>query len=257
MKFILNICSIGFMCACVAFSSIMPVQAQTTPDTAAIEAAVRDVLLNKPEILAEALDKMQAYQASKKTAGTRAILQTRRDEIFGDAGTHAIVGNPDGKIALVAFYDYNCGYCRKSLGDLKAILSQNTDVKLILKELPILSKESNEAALVSLQLHKHPKFWAFHEKLFNSGNGERINGDTAVRVAKELSMGDESLKSKASDPALTESIKKTYNLASALGIRGTPAFVIGDEVVYGAVGVEPLNAAIANMRKCGKAVGCQ
>ena len=220
---------------------------------AEIEAIIQDYLLQKPEILRDAIGVLDAREA--------AAVAKEREKAVTDPGSklltpahQAVVGNPAGKVTVVEFFDYNCGYCKRALGDLARLVKENPDVRLVLRDLPILSPDSLEAAKVAnafLRQSQGEKFWQFHQKLLGArGHSGRAE---ALAAAKELGADMDRLEKDASDPSIMAGIQESEKLARALKVDGTPTFVVGQDVVVGAVGYGDLQAKVANMRKCGKA----
>ncbi len=221
---------------------------------AEIEAIIKNYLLQKPEILREAIGVLEAREA--------AALAKEREKIVGESSSvlfrpasQGVIGNPNGKISIVEFFDYNCGYCKRALGDLARLMKENPDLRVVLRDLPILSPASAQAALVAnafLRQFQGEKFWEFHQKLLSLRG--QIGKPEALAVAKELGADMDKLEKDAADAAITQGIQESEKIAKALQINGTPSYVIGEDVVIGAVGYEDLQAKVANMKKCGKAV---
>ena len=162
----------------------------------------------------------------------------------------SVLGNPDGDVTVVEFYDYNCGFCKRAMIDMVGLLEKDPNVRFVLKEFPILGPESLAAHRVAMSLRKlaPEQYSEFHMKLL--GGDVRATEEHAIEVATSLGVDEAALKAGMDDPAIDASIRQTYELANALGISGTPSFVIGDEAVFGAVGEEALLSRIANMRQC-------
>jgi protein-disulfide isomerase len=218
---------------------------------AEIEAIIKEYLLQKPEILREAIGVLDARDA--------AAIAKEREKVVADSGTtlfspasQAVVGAPGGKITLVEFFDYNCGYCKRALSDLVRLVKENPDLRIVLRDLPILSADSREAAKVAnavLRQFKGEKFWEFHQQLLGSRHAGKAE---ALGAAKQLGADMERLEKDAADPGIVAGIEESEQLANALKINGTPTFVIGEDVVIGAVGYGDLQAKVANIKKCGK-----
>ena len=219
---------------------------------AEIEAIIKDYLLKKPEILREAISVLDARDAAAVAKEREKVVADSGSGLFNPAA-QAVIGNPSSKVTLVEFFDYNCGYCKRALGDLVRLVKENPDLRIVLRDFPILSADSVEAAKVAnafLRQTKGERFWEFHQRLLgirgHAGKAE------AVSIAKEFGADMERLEKDAVDPGVAAGIEESEKLAKALQINGTPTFVIGDEVVVGAVGYGDLQAKIANMKKCGK-----
>jgi protein-disulfide isomerase len=221
---------------------------------AEIETIIKDYLLKKPEILREAIGVLDAREAAAVTKEREKVVADKGNGLF-DPAAQAVVGNPSSKVTLVEFFDYNCGYCKRALGDLVRLVKENPDLRIVLRDFPILSADSVEAAKVAnafLRQNKGGKFWEFHQKLL--GTRGHAGKTEALSIAKEFGADMDRLEKDAADPAVAAGIEESEKLAKALQINGTPTFVIGDEVVVGAVGYGDLQAKVANMKKCGKTV---
>ena len=230
-----------------------PPQSVAAIDAETLNPMIRDYLMENPTILQDvsaALDSeiKTAQAAQRKTA--LADLQT----VIYDDPDHIVLGNPQGDVTLVELFDYNCGYCRGALPDMATLLAEDPDLRIILKEFPILSQGSVDAAKVGVIVarDKSIDYWKFHEKLFTSRG--QVTKDTALAAAKDLGLNpvEVGLAMEAND--VNEVIAKSFQIAQGLDVSGTPTYIIGDEVIPGAIGLDSLRQRIANMRKCGSTV---
>jgi protein-disulfide isomerase len=178
-------------------------------------------------------------------------IEDNEKEIF-DAKYDPAIGNPKGDVTIVEFFDYNCGYCRHALSDMQTMLEKDKNVRFVLKELPILGPESAAAHKVSDAFRKlaPEKYGEFHIALL--GSDGRADEEKALGVAESLGVSKEQILAEMKKSPSDESVQKTYQLAQNLGITGTPSYVIGNELVQGAVGFDDLEAKVKNMRACGK-----
>ena len=217
-----------------------------------VETIVRDYLLANPEILIEVQEALQRKGEEEARKRATAALSANREAIF-ESRHQAELGNREGDVTVVEFFDYNCSYCRRALDDMQAIIESDPKVRFVMKELPILSAQSLEAARVSTAVYRlFPESYRdFHSKLL-AAEGMK-DGDLAYSVAGDMGIDIEALKAEAQKPELIEALGEPRALAEALGINGTPSYVVGDEVVFGALGADVLREKIANMRKCGSA----
>lgn len=200
-------------------------------EKARIEAVVRDYLLANPEIIPEAMQRLQGREAAKAVALNRAAIETPY------AGAWS--GAADADVTLVEFYDYACGYCRQSLADVDRLLAEDRRLKVVYRELPVLGPNSEAAALASLAAARAGKFKAFHNALYGAGRPEPAKvAATSGRFAIPAPAPGEG----------KDELRRNLELASALGISGTPAWVVGDQLLSGAVGYEALKKAIAEER---------
>jgi protein-disulfide isomerase len=216
-----------------------------------IEKIVREYLLKNPEIIQEAIMELRKKQElAEKTARTQALV-THRKEIF-ESKRDIVLGNPKGDVTLVEFFDYNCGYCRKALTDISELLKSDPKLKVVLKELPILSESSAEAArvAVAVRMQDPSKYFAFHQILMGA-RGE-VNGAQALAAAQKAGLDIERIKKDVANPEVDATLHGVQELAKALAISGTPSFVLGDTLIPGALPHDRLAVAIASVRKCGK-----
>ena len=215
-----------------------------------VEKIVRDYLLNNPEILIEMSRRLEEKQRAQQQARAQAGIATHAEALFRSADD-PVLGPADAKITVVEFSDYNCPYCRRSLADVKKLLETNKDVKVIIKEFPILGPGSVEAAKLALAASRQgaDKYLAFHEAMMTHKG--RVNEAVALALAARAGLDVEKLKKDAADAKVAQTINRNIALAEALGINGTPGFVIGENLIPGALGYERLNAMVAKVRKEG------
>jgi protein-disulfide isomerase len=210
------------------------------PDKAAIEAIVRDYILAHPEIIPDAMERLRSRETAKVIAADRKGIETPF------AGAWA--GNPDGDVTLVMFTDYNCVYCRASAPDIDKLLAEDPKLKVVWREIPVLGPQSEVAARAALAAAKQGRYLPFHRAVFADGRPDQphltIAGKAAGLDAARLA-GD----SKGAD--IAREIDANIAIATRIGVSGTPAFVIGDKMLSGAVGHAALAKAIAEARKQG------
>lgn len=220
-------------------------------DPAKLNPMIEAYLLSDPKILQRmsvALD--STLQTEQRVAATSAI-DTMRDKIFNDPG-QVVLGNPEGDVTLVEFFDYNCGYCRNALPDLATLLADDPNLRVVLKEFPILSNESIDAARVAVLVGQADvDYWTFHEALFTARG--QVDKKVALNAASELGLSPVTLEMQMGEPTVAKAIQTSYEIAKALNITGTPTYIIGNEIIPGAIGIDELRSRIANMRACGEA----
>ncbi|APG63792.1 hypothetical protein LPB140_10650 [Sphingorhabdus lutea] len=207
-------------------------------ERAATEAIIRQYILENPEIIPEAMERLKnkQSQANLSQAGS-ALLKPFANGFIGPANA---------KITIVEFSDYNCGFCRKSVSDIEALVATNKDVKVVFRELPILAESSQQAAFWSLAAAKQGKYQQMHNLLFAvQGLDNNIIRAQAQKAGLDMAAAEAFIKS---DEAKNE-IAQNIGYARQIGFSGTPTFIIGDEVIEGAVGKEKLQAAIDKARK--------
>ncbi len=219
----------------------------------AIEAIVKDYLVKNPDVLQEAIaEGEKRAQETQKLAQAAALKESR--EALHNSPHGVVAGNPTGDVTLVEFFDYNCGYCRKALGDIQALIKGDPKLKVVLRDFPVLGAESLEAsklALAAKQQLKADKMFDFHVKLLETKG--RVTGERALAVAKEMGLDTARLAKDAQGPEVKAALSENMTLGDKLGLSGTPAFIIGDEVIPGAVGVDPIRKTIGDVRQCGHA----
>ena len=216
-----------------------------------IEGVVRDYLLKNPEIVQEALVALEKKQEAEKVAKRKEMMSENSGALF-ESPRQVVLGNPDGKITVVEFFDYNCGVCRRGFGDMMKVLKENQDVKFVLKEFPILGRPSQEAARVAIALHltDPDKYLDFHTAMFALEGG--VNEEKALMVAENLGVDMDALKKNMDNPEIFKTVEEVYTLANGLGLTGTPSYVVGTEVFGGLIGYEQMSKVIASMRECGE-----
>jgi len=197
---------------------------------------VRDALVSQPQILVDASDALRDGQYAPTLAANRAALETP----FGSSWKGS--AKPD--LVMTYFYDYACGYCRKSNPDIERLLAEDKGLRVVYRELPILGPDSVAASRVALAASKSGKFAAFHDGLYEAG---RPSAETIALVANRLGITPDL----ARDPAIEAEIQKNMTLAGQLGATGTPLFVVGDKVINSAVGYDGLKQAVAAARAKG------
>jgi protein-disulfide isomerase len=215
-----------------------------------IENIVKNYLVQHPEVLQEAMEALDRRQKEADAEKARATIKNNNATIFNS--THQVVlGNPQGNVTMVEFFDYNCGFCKRALPDMLTLLKADPDLKFVLKEFPVLGPGSVEAAHVAvaarMQDPSGKKYMEFHQKLL--GGRGAADKARALAVAKDVGLDMARLEKDMNSDEVKATIEENMKLADALGVSGTPTYVVGDEVVVGAVGLDELRAKIKNERK--------
>ena len=235
----------------ISVSTALPLPAAALDDSQKQEfgAFIREYLMANPEIIEEMSQALEIKKETESRVMAQAAITDNKEAIFR-APEDVVLGNPDGDVTIVEFYDYNCGFCKRAMNDMIGLLDKDPNLRFVLKEFPILGPDSLAAHRVAMSFRKlAPELYSdFHMKLL--GGDVRATETQAIEIAKSLGVEEAALVAGMDDPAIDQSIRQTYELANALGISGTPSFVIGDEAVFGAVGEETLLAKINNMRQC-------
>jgi protein-disulfide isomerase len=218
-------------------------------DRSAVEAIIRDYLLANPELMLEVQTALEARQEERQRAQQGEVIARNANALFGSPDD-GIIGNPDADVTIVEFFDYNCGFCRRALGDMDAMLAEDGNIKFALKEFPILGPDSHRAHVVSMAVRKlAPNVYPeFHRRLLSSD--ERADEARAIEIALSLGIDEAALRQEMQNPEIEQAFMRTYQLANELAISGTPSYVVGDEVVFGAQGHQVLKEKVANLRRC-------
>ena len=207
-------------------------------DRAEFNSVIEDFIRNNPEVVRDSLIALAAREeAARKQAG---LAKVRED--LGDP----VMGNPDGKITLYEFSDYNCGYCKRIFEPIQQLLRGNPDVRLVIKEFPILSQSSLVAAKAAIAAEMQGKFGAYHVAMMTYRG--QITNDVVMRLAAQAGVDEKQLKLDMESQKAAAIIQRTREAAMALEINGTPGIVIGNKVVPGAIGLDELIKLIAEER---------
>lgn len=206
---------------------------------------VRAYLLANPEVVIEAAQRYQERQQVAQAETVRQTIASKEADILRDP-TAPVGGNKAGDVAVVEFFDYNCKYCRAVASTLTEVLRADPELRLVYKEFPILGPGSEAAAKVALAAARQGKYDQVHQALMTIA--PPVTEETALKAAAATGLDLDRLKREMSDPAIAESIASNHALAAELAINGTPAFVIGDELVPGAVDKGTLEGLITKAR---------
>lgn len=220
---------------------------------AAIGDIVKAYLLEHPEVMLEVQTALEAKMEKLQSEKLKLALETNAREIYHSSSAPA-AGNSKGDIPVVEFFDYNCGYCKRAFTDIAKLIDDDKNIRLILKEFPILSKGSEEASKLALAAAKQEKYWEVHRALI-AIRGE-VNEQSSLRAIEKISGIDMAkLKADAGSPEISGEIKRVKELASKMGIQGTPHFLVGDRAIPGAPTdlLDQIKSYAADLRKAG---GC-
>jgi protein-disulfide isomerase len=218
-----------------------------------IEAIIKDYLLKKPEVLQEALIELDRRQQDAQKNAQKQALSEEKEALFSPARAF-VAGNEKGDVTIVEFFDYNCGFCKKALSDMQALLKKDPNIRLILKDFPVLGPDSVEASRVALaakQQLKGAAIWDYHMRVMELKG--RVNGERALGIAKDMGLDVTRLQKDMASLEVKTLLENNARLGDKLNLTGTPAFVIGQEIVFGAVGLEALTKVVEGVRQCGKA----
>ena len=218
-----------------------------------IETIVRDYLLAHPEVLEEAMAELSKRQTAAEAEKQKASVATNAETIF-NSPRGVVLGNKDGDVTFVEFFDYNCGYCKRAMADMLDLMKTDPKLKVVLKEFPVLSQGSVETAQVAVAVRMQDpsgkKYLDFHQKLLSGrGAADKVR---AMAAAKEAGLDAARIEKDLASPEVRATIEENFKLAEAMGMNGTPSYVIGKQVVIGAVGLDNLREKIG-LARCGKA----
>jgi len=223
----------------------------TPAQKGAVENIVHDYLLAHPEVLQEVMSELEKRQQAGEEEKHKTAVKSNAQALFSSPD-QVVLGNPNGNVTFVEFFDYNCGYCKHAMNDMLTLMKDDSKLKVVLKEFPVLGPGSVEAArvAVAVRMQAPKKYLEFHTKLLG-GRGE-ANAARALAVAKELGLDMDRLQKDMKSPEVEKTLKQDFKLAEALGLNGTPSYVIGDSVIVGAIGLKALQEKV-NTARCGKA----
>jgi protein-disulfide isomerase len=206
---------------------------------------IRAYLVANPEVLKEAAIALQAKEEAARDAKQKTALDTRQHEIT-DSPEGTVMGNPRGNVTIVEFFDYNCGYCKKFFPTLMETVKADGNIRLVMKEFPILAQSSVTAAKTAIAAAKQGKYAEFHTVLIS--NRGALTDDVIDRAAKTVGLDMERLAADMKSPEIEKAIVRNASLAEALDITGTPALIVGKTIVHGAVDKNKVKELIAATR---------
>jgi protein-disulfide isomerase len=233
----------------------LPVAAQefSAPQKSEIESIIKDYIVSHPEVLQEAIAELDKRQAAADIEKAKAAVSSNAETLF-NSSRQVVLGNAKGDVTLVEFFDYNCGFCKKAMADMLELLKDDPKLKIILKEFPVLGPGSVEAAKVAVAVRMQDKtgkkYLDFHQKLLG-GRGQADKA-RALAVAKEVGMDMKRIDTDLASDEVKFSLEESLKLAETLGLNGTPSYIVGTDVVVGAVGLDALRIKVSTAR-CGKA----
>jgi protein-disulfide isomerase len=240
--------------ALAALAAPRAASAQSFTDTqkSDIEAIVKNYLVSHPEVLEEAMNELTKRQAAAEDQKHQESIAKNADTIF-NSPRGVVLGNKDGDVTFVEFFDYNCGYCKRAMADMLDLLKNDHKLKVVLKEFPVLSEGSVDAAKVAVAVRMQDptgqKYLDFHQKLLG-GRGPADKA-RAMAAAKDAGLDTAKLEKDMQSPEVKATIAENFKLAEDMGMNGTPSYVIGKQVVVGAVGLDGLKEKIS-VARCGK-----
>jgi protein-disulfide isomerase len=239
----------------VTVPAAAPARAQsfTEEQRSEIERIIKDYLMSHPELLQEVMNELEKRQAQAEAEKHRAAVADNSAAIFSSP-RQVTLGNPQGDVTVVEFFDYNCSYCKRAMNDMLELIKADGKLRFVLKEFPVLGDGSVQAAQVAaavrMQDKTGKKYLEFHQKLLG-GRGQADKA-RALAAAKEVGLDVAKIEKDMASDEVKATIEESFKLAEALGLNGTPSYVVGKDVVIGAVGLNTLKEKV-NAARCGKA----
>ena len=234
------ILALGGMAAAMADDALSPTQAD------AVKKLVHDYLLEHPEVIVESLKAMDERQQVGNQAEQRQVITARHAELFEDPAS-PVLGNPQGSVTIVEFFDFRCPYCKGMAKDLGDLVRADGNIRLIYKDFPILGPASQFASKAALAAQRQGKYMDLHQALM--GFKGQLGDEVVLELAKRAGLDMAQLQKDMDRPEIEAQIRKNYDLATALKISGTPGFIIGDSVVDGAMPIDKMKELVAAQRK--------
>ncbi len=243
--------------ACLIIGGVVAAGAQSfsTEQRKEIEEVVRGYLLRNPEVLQDVMLELEKRQSAAEAEKAKAAVKSNAELLFNSPRS-VVIGNPKGDVTLIEFFDYNCGFCKRALTDLLDLMKADPKLRVVLKEFPVLGEGSVDAARVAvaanLQDKSGKKYFDLHQKLLASRGP--VDKARALAAAKEVGLDVARIERDIAGDEVRATLAESLKLAESLGLNGTPSYVIGDDVVIGAVGQDALKQKVSWAR-CGQ-VAC-
>jgi protein-disulfide isomerase len=240
--------------ALVAAAFVLPepaaAQSFSEQQRSEIQKIVREYLLANPDVLEEVSVELTKRQALAEAAKQGSAVKKHSDALF-NSPRGVVIGNREGDVNFVEFFDYNCGYCKRAMTDMLDLMKADPKVRVVLKEFPVLGQSSIEAAQVGVAVRMQDpsgkKYLDFHQKLLNSRG--QVDRAKAIAAARESGLDMARLEKDMASPEVKATLEENFRMAEDIGLNGTPSYVIGQQVVVGAVGLEQLKEKIASARR--------
>ena len=217
-------------------------QSLTSQEEDRVRELVREYILDNPEIIAEAITLLQARQETARLERQQQNLAELQDDLQNPV-ENTVIGNPDGNVTVVEFFDYNCGYCKSMFQTVMNSMRSNSDIRLVLIEFPILGPNSVTATKAALAARQQDLYGPFHQAMMNHRGS--LNESTIMTLARGVGLNVDQLKADMKDPEIDDIIEKNRAMAQKLEISGTPAFVVGSSLIPGAVTQDQFDKLIA------------
>ncbi len=211
---------------------------------------IKDYLIKHPEVLSDAQTALEAKLEKEQADKLKNFMAENAKDIYRNADA-SVAGDPKGDITVVEFFDYNCGYCKRGMPEVQKLIQADPHVRIVFKELPILSKGSEETARVALAARRQNKYWEFHQAMLASKG--QANEASSMKIAESIGLDMDKLKADYKSDAVKDELDKSKALAKKMGINGTPHFLVGDKSIPGAPEDlhEQLHTLVGDFRKSG------
>lgn len=233
--------------AALAALTAAPALAQAL-DEDRVKALALEAIRENPRIVMEAIEALQAEQAAAEQAAIGDVIAEQREALTADPNA-PVAGNPEGDVSVVEFFDYNCPYCKRAAEPLARLLDEDEGVRVVYREWPILGEGSVFAARAALAAREQDAYHKLHDALM--AHPQRVDEQTVMDAAERLGLDLDQLREDMAAPAVEDHIAQSMALARALGVTGTPAFVIGDRLAPGLLPLEELKRLVAEAREAG------
>lgn len=214
-------------------------------DNDRIKQLALDAILETPEIIAEAITILRQRDEERRVSDMRSKIDQYRDQLENDPNA-PVLGNVDGDMIIVEFFDYNCPYCKSVAPDVLKLITNDQNIRLVYREWPILGEDSVFAARAALAAREQGKYEEFHWSLMSL---RRANEESVLQAAAELGMDIDKLQRDMMADEVNVHIQLSMQMASAIGFTGTPSFVMGDQIVPGAISLEEMQRIVENSRQ--------
>ena len=224
--------------AFLGFAQMAPAQQMTNEQ---VKLLALEAILENPQIIMQAVAILEQHERERAASGANTVrLQLEQDPNSPN------LGNPDGDVTVIEFFDYNCPYCRKAGQTVQELLASDANVRVIYREWPILGEDSVFASRAALAARAQGKYEEFHWALMN-GEG-RASEASILKLARHLDLDVEKLQADMTSPAVEAHIAQSSALARTLGFTGTPAFIVGDRTAPGMLSTDEITAMVAEAR---------
>lgn len=208
---------------------------------------IRDYLLKNPKLLEEISVELTKIREQEKEVEREQVLKDEKDAIFRSPFDH-VAGNPNGDVTVVEYFDYNCGWCKRALPELNKLTEKDKNVRIVLKEFPIFGEDSEFAARAAMASIKQGKYWEFHNALMSA---KRVGQQNTLEIAASVGIDVDALAKEMADPKYARAIAENGRIAQALGMQGTPGFIVDSRVNYGYLPAEGLKQLLSEVREQG------